>query len=74
MITFIKDKQDNYDVRTTNGQIFLGQIYREVDGFYVYSPNRLLGGCMTETFLRLVADQLKTINRDWNERIARDLS
>lgn len=46
----------------TNG-VEIGEIYVEVDGFYVFVPNITRGGFWTEHLLKTLANLLKELNQ-----------
>lgn len=50
----------------------VGEIYREVDGFFVFWPYTVTG-FYTEQFLREVADKLRELNKEWNETIEKEM-
>lgn len=47
---------------------YLGFVYIEVDGFYVWSPPKD-SGTWSDYALRNVADVLTELNKDWEEQI-----
>lgn len=63
----LRDNEDKKDLYF-NDMTYIGYVYQEVDGFYVYQPNDK-GGVFNEYSLRLIADTLKELNKDWNEHI-----
>jgi hypothetical protein len=50
-----------------------GELYCEVDGYYVYWPDESLQGCVSAEFLREIADKLDELNRPWDEEVKRGL-
>ena len=50
----------------------IGEVYREVDGYYVFWPV-WSGGSWSEGFCRSMADKLQELNKDWHEQVCRDL-
>lgn len=49
--------------------VYLGYCYREVDGFYVFI---FVGqGCWSDYALRMVADKLTELNKEWSDQIDR---
>ncbi len=52
---------------------FLGALLMEVDGYFYFWPESS-GGFWPEWTLRGIADKLADLNREWDERVARDLS
>ncbi len=53
-------------------KIALGDVYKEVDGFYVFVPY-VSGGFWESWVLREIADKLDSMNREWWEKIEEDL-
>lgn len=49
-----------------------GQIYREVDGYFVFAPNDR-GGFFDAQSLRAIADYLDQLNKDWDAQIQEDM-
>ena len=47
----------------------LGEVYREVDGYYVFIFKEGSRSCWSEYTLRLVADALEDLNKGWDEQI-----
>ncbi len=60
------------------GQLFydngaeIGHVYQEVDGYWVFQPDPGKG-YMNEFLLRVVADKLEEMNKEWHEEIMRTL-
>lgn len=54
--------------------VCIGELYPEVDGFYVYEPDRSRGGCFSEQILMELALKLSELNADWNDMIHKDLA
>jgi hypothetical protein len=50
----------------------VGEVYREVDGYYVWWPESAGGGFLDEHFLRSMADKLHELNRQWDEQVRKD--
>lgn len=69
-IQFIEQPPGIFRVRGENAK-YLGTIYREVDGFYVYDPEKM-SGYMSEGFLMEVALKLSDLNADWNDQITKE--
>jgi len=49
-------------------RVYLGFVYQEVDGFYVFDPKRE-GGVWQAHELREIADILNELNKPWKEHI-----
>lgn len=50
-----------------NGKAYIGYAYRDIDGYFVFV--NVGDGTWNEYSLRLVADKLQELNKDWNEQI-----
>jgi len=61
----------SFRVSSKNGNV-LGELYREVDGYYVYEPNRELQGYFSEQLLMELALKLSDLNQEWNDLIVRE--
>ena len=52
----------------------LGELYKEVDGFYYFDPNwNEGGGCIAAHFLLALADKLDELNKPWSKFIDENL-
>jgi hypothetical protein len=49
-------------------RVHIGNVYQEVDGFYVFDPKRE-GGVWQAHSLREIADILDNLNKPWEEHI-----
>lgn len=71
MITTIEE--DNViDFFFENGK-YLGYAYKEVDGYYVFESTMNSNGFWTSHSLRLVADKLDEVNKEWDEQVKQQL-
>lgn len=52
--------------------IVLGDVYKEVDGFYVFVPHTF-GGYWDAWALRKIGNKLDEMNKPWREKIEREL-
>lgn len=68
----LKRFNKNRYVITNNSGYRLGELYREVDGFFMFWPECVTGS-YTEQFLREVADKLRDLNKKWNETIEKEM-
>ena len=59
--------------KASNG-VTLGEIYPEVDGFYVFEFDHSRRGYVDEHLLMEIAIQLSNMNSEWNDMIAKDLA
>lgn len=48
---------------------FIGNIYREVDGFYYFEPLPDKGGCYSEELLGALLFELQKLNAPWKENV-----
>lgn len=48
------------------------EIYQEVDGFYVWWPDKSPYGFLASCHLRILADELDRLNAPWQEQINKD--
>lgn len=56
----------SYNVFYTSNLCPLGQIYKEVDGLYVYQPRAGVSGCWSGEVLKELGQYLITLNREEN--------
>jgi hypothetical protein len=47
----------------------IGDIYREVDGFYYFEPLPEIGGCFSEELLGALLFELQQLNAPWKESV-----
>lgn len=59
----------NEVLRVYVNTINVGTLYVEVDGFWVFVPDRSRGGFVEAWFLRALADKLDSLNADWQANI-----
>jgi hypothetical protein len=57
-----------------NGSKYIGEIYMESDGYYVYDIRRDLAGFLDEHFLRTIADKLAKMNKPWDDKLKKELT
>lgn len=50
-----------------------GAIVQADDGYYVYWPSDFTRGFLTSHMLRVIADHLDTINKPWDDQIAKEI-
>tara|TARA_R110000823_G_C15952958_1_gene502536 strand:+ start:17439 stop:17672 length:234 start_codon:yes stop_codon:yes gene_type:complete len=64
-----------YEVRYTNNNALLGELYKEVDGFYVFEfdLHRTVAGCFPQRFFEEVAFKLKELNKGWEDELSKSL-
>lgn len=53
--------------------VVVGEVYKEVDGFYVMVFNKTRGGCWEGEVLIKLGEMLMEMNRPWECQINRDL-
>lgn len=66
MINLIENDR-NYHVYFDKKKI--GDFDLDVDGYYHFWPNPSLNGSTTSNILRLIADELDKVNKDWDDNI-----
>lgn len=71
ILTKISPSGDGYDVWWPNGA-YIGQFLLGDDGYYNYWPEAYKGGYYDEGFLYAIADQLKELNREWDQQVQND--
>ena len=60
-----------YDVMLGDRKI--GEMFMEVDGFYVFAEEPFMKGYWDEWILLELGNKLKELNTEWEAQIARDL-
>jgi hypothetical protein len=65
-----KNNGESYKVYYENGA-YLGDFEKDMDGYYKFWPE-LKGGFWDEHILRLLADKLTELNKDWDNIIRND--
>lgn len=60
------------DVIFKNGKKF-GELYKEIDGFFVFEFSNDLVGYIPSYILRSLADAIDELNKPWEETIAKNL-
>lgn len=68
---FNKISEERYEVIYDNG-VSIGELLREVDGFFVYYPIQN-GGCWESHVMRPIADKMDELNKPWQDQIDKDL-
>jgi hypothetical protein len=71
MVTFTKQSENDYLVVFENG-VILGHLLKEVDGYFVFYPE-LRGGFWESLIMRILADKMDDLNRDWDEIVQREI-
>lgn len=71
MIELKPANSGGYRVYWGNG-CYSGDIYREVDGYFVWLPKSMAGSYAAH-FLRAIADKLDEMNKEWDEQARREL-
>lgn len=59
-----------HQVFYASNNVKLGEFYKEVDGYWVFSPE-LRGGFWSEGVLSALADELENMNADWDEEVSK---
>lgn len=68
-----KITKNRYTVRTET-DVYLGNFIRDVDGYFVFFIDDKNNGSWDVYTLRLVADELDKLNKEWNEFIMENLN
>jgi hypothetical protein len=66
-LTLCQQSADSYEGYV--GNAYIGDFYREIDGFWVYNPSKGGGGYFDAPFLRILADKLDELNEPWNKHL-----
>ena len=67
-------KLDNGVIELLNEQDGkLGEFYREIDGYYVFEPNRERGGFYSEWYLQKLLELLTELNLEWDAKVSEGL-
>jgi predicted secreted acid phosphatase len=64
--------KDNKEFIEFENGVILGQVYQEVDGYYVFVPNPT-NGFWEAYILRAIADMLDKKNEKWHKQVMKDL-
>lgn len=64
MFTLNKRGSEYYTVDTPNFRS-IGEIYREVEGYFVFAFLTPLEGCFAEYFFTFVSEHLQSLNDKW---------
>lgn len=72
---FIFNKISNvvYSVYHEWNSKYIGEIYMEVNGFFVYEPAKGSSGYWSEEGMLEIGNKLKELNTFWKEQIKKDL-
>lgn len=70
---YTKEENGRINVYFGDHAIHLGFFYQEVDGFYVFDPNKTLDGVYNEHLLKFLADTIYELNKDWNQYIQKNI-
>lgn len=71
---FSYQKLSDYVYLVSHGKKPAGEIYMEVDGFFVYEPPKGGVGFWSEENLLELGNKLKELNAAWKEQIEKDLT
>lgn len=63
----LSESSDHYEVIYENG-VYLGDIVKEVDGFYVYYPE-IRGGYWSSHMMREIADKIDELDAPWQKEM-----
>jgi len=65
----IRTEEESGLFRVFLNNVHVGNMYKEVDGYYVYEYNNSRSGFWEAHALRMIADKLDEMNKDWDEGI-----
>jgi hypothetical protein len=72
MITYTYDEQTKmYNLTYENG-MYMGSLYQEIDGYYVWNPTWRGGGYIPSHVLLSIGNYLEHINKEWDEKVMND--
>jgi hypothetical protein len=63
-----KGEEGSYDVVHLPNNVVVGEVYQEVDGYYVFNPSTTRG-YMNEYTLIGIAELLEVLNKSWDDEI-----
>ena len=72
LITLVEINPSLFRVNFARNGVKLGEIYKEVDGFFGFTTNS--GGFWAAHILRAIADQLDVMNEPWVKEIEKGVS
>lgn len=49
-----------------------GEFIKMECGYYHYWPSKIYNGAMSASVLRILADELDAMNKDWDEQVKKD--
>ena len=52
--------------------IKIGELYQEIDGFYVWDADRSRAGYLPSSILQEIVDKLNALNKEWQDIINND--
>jgi hypothetical protein len=69
------EKQSDHSIKFfwENG-VYLGFAYPEVCGYYHFVFEESRGGCWASYALRVIADKVDELNKEWDEKVCKDLA
>jgi len=73
MITLKPANSGGYRAYWENGAP-LGDVFKGVDGYYVWWPENHKSGCYDQHFLHCMAEKLKELNAEWHEQVCRAMT
>ena len=66
-VLFHKVKEDFYAVHV--GKVKIGELLKEVDGYFVFYLTRYNGGAFASHILMAIAEELDEVNRPWVDQV-----
>lgn len=73
-LVYLESTKENSYKLFYNNSVYMGDIYMEIDGYYVWLPNPKQSGSLGEYFLFAVAYTLLDLNKKWDRQIQNDIN
>lgn len=74
LFRYIKQEHDDYKVYTTSQNVYIGDVYKEVDGYYVFWPHRERFGFWSAEYMIEIGNKLNELNKEWDDIVKNDPS
>lgn len=70
-LVFIKETEGKYTIRFNkeNGNVFMGELIREVDGQFYWFPVAFKGSCVSEHTIKLIQEKLSELNIGFTDEV-----
>lgn len=63
------EQPEVYNIFYTNNDLWLGILYKEIDGYYVWWQNGSVEDTWESQYLRIIADKLDELNYEWDKEL-----